>query len=101
SASAPGARARGGVHPRRAVVRPGASQGGPDARAATIPPPELRCALLAPATLGDGTRMKLRLGAAVCAAVLLVAVMGAPALPVMIGATAAYAWLLWRALATR
>ncbi len=45
--------------------------------------------------------MKLRLGAAACAAVVLVGVMGAPVLPVMIGATAAYAWLLWRAIATR
>ena len=45
--------------------------------------------------------MKLRLGAAACAAIVLVPVMGAPALPVMIGATAAYAWLLWRANVVR
>jgi hypothetical protein len=45
--------------------------------------------------------MKLRLGAAACAAIVLVCVMGAPALPVMIGATAAYAWLLWRATSAR
>jgi len=45
--------------------------------------------------------MKLRLGAATCTAIVLIGVFGAPALPVMIGATAAYAWLLWRAVATR
>ena len=45
--------------------------------------------------------MRLRLGAATCAAIVLVGVMGAPVLPVMIGATAAYAWLLWRASSAR
>ncbi len=45
--------------------------------------------------------MRTRLAAAVSAAVLLVGMMGAPTLPVMIGAAAAYAWLLWRSVATR
>jgi hypothetical protein len=45
--------------------------------------------------------MRLRLGAAVSAAIVLVGVVGAPALPVMIGATLAYAWLLWRAVGAR
>ena len=42
--------------------------------------------------------MRLRLGAAAGAAIVLVGVIGAPTLPVMIGATLAYAWLLWRRL---
>ena len=45
--------------------------------------------------------MKLRLGAVVCATIVLVGVFGAPVLPVMIGATAAYAWLLWTAASSR
>jgi hypothetical protein len=45
--------------------------------------------------------MRLRLGAAAAVAILLVGVLGAPPLPVMIGATAAYAWLLWRSVASR
>ena len=45
--------------------------------------------------------MRLRLGAAAAAAIVLIGVFGAPALPVMIGATAAYGWLLWRSIATR
>jgi len=45
--------------------------------------------------------MRLRLGAAAAAAILLVGVLGAPPLSVMIGATAAYAWLLWRSVASR
>jgi len=45
--------------------------------------------------------MRLRLGAAAAAAILLVGVLGAPTLPVMIGSTAAYAWLLWRSVASR
>jgi len=45
--------------------------------------------------------VRLRLGAALCAAIVLVVMVGAPAVPVMIGATAAYAWLLWRATASR
>jgi len=40
--------------------------------------------------------MRLRLGAATAAAVVLVGIVGAPVLPVMIGATVAYALLLWR-----
>jgi len=45
--------------------------------------------------------MRLRLGAAVGAAIVLVGVIGAPTLPVMIGATLASAWLLWRAVGAR
>jgi len=45
--------------------------------------------------------MRLRLGAAAMVALVLIGVLGAPALPVMIGATVAYAWLLWRSVATR
>jgi hypothetical protein len=45
--------------------------------------------------------MRLRLGAAACAAIVLVCIVGAPVLPVMIGASVAYTWLLWRAIATR
>jgi hypothetical protein len=45
--------------------------------------------------------MKLRLGAAAAAAIVLIGLLGAPALPVMLGATAAYAWLLWRSVAGR
>ncbi len=45
--------------------------------------------------------MRLRLGAAAGAAIVLVGVVGAPTLPVMIGATLAYAWLLWRAVGAR
>jgi len=43
--------------------------------------------------------MRLRLGATVSAAIVLVGVLGAPVVPVMVGATAAYAWLLWRSRA--
>jgi hypothetical protein len=45
--------------------------------------------------------MRFRLGAGAIAAIVLVGLVGAPVLPVMIGATAAYAWLLWKAVATR
>jgi hypothetical protein len=45
--------------------------------------------------------MRTRLAAALCAAIVLVGVVGAPAVPVMIGATVAYGWLLWRAVASR
>jgi len=45
--------------------------------------------------------MRLRLGAAAAAAILLVGVLGAPTLPVMIGAAAAYTWLLWRSVGSR
>ena len=45
--------------------------------------------------------MRFRLGAGAIAAIVLVSLVGAPVLPVMIGATAAYAWLLWKAVATR
>jgi hypothetical protein len=43
--------------------------------------------------------MKLRLAAAASAAIVMVGLLGAPVLPVMIGATVAYGWLLWRSLA--
>ena len=39
--------------------------------------------------------MKVRLGAALAATIVLVGMMGAPTLPVMIGITAGYAWLLF------
>jgi len=45
--------------------------------------------------------MRLRLGAAACVAIVLVGITGAPVLPVMIGASVAYAWLVLRVLATR
>jgi hypothetical protein len=45
--------------------------------------------------------MRIRLAAALSAAIMLVGVVGAPALPVMLGATVAYGWLLWRAVASR
>ena len=45
--------------------------------------------------------MRFRLGAGAITAIVLVGLVGAPVLPVMIGATAAYAWLLWKAVATR
>ena len=40
--------------------------------------------------------MKLRVAAVASTAILLVVMLGAPALPVMIGASLAYGWLLWR-----
>jgi len=43
--------------------------------------------------------MRLRLAAAASAAIVMVGVLGAPVLPVMVGATAAYVWLIWRSLA--
>ena len=45
--------------------------------------------------------MRLRLGAAVSAAIVLVGVIGAPTLPVMVGATLAYGGLLWSAVGAR
>ncbi len=45
--------------------------------------------------------MKLRIGAVVTAVIVLVGIARAPVLPVMIGATIAYAFLLWRAAPTR
>jgi len=39
--------------------------------------------------------VKVRLGAALAATIVLVGMMGAPTLPVMIGITAGYAWLLF------
>lgn len=45
--------------------------------------------------------MRTRLAAALSAAIVLVGVVGAPGVPVMIGATVAYGWLLWRAVASR
>ena len=43
--------------------------------------------------------MRLRLAAAASAAIVMVGLLGAPVLPVMIGATVAYVLLLWRSLA--
>ena len=40
--------------------------------------------------------MRLRIAAVVGTAFVLVGMLGAPTLPVMIGASVAYAWLLWR-----
>jgi hypothetical protein len=45
--------------------------------------------------------MNIRLAAALSAAIVLIGVVGAPVVPVMIGATVAYGWLLWRAVASR
>jgi hypothetical protein len=45
--------------------------------------------------------MRLRLAAATCAGIVMIGIVGAPALPVMVGATIAYAWLLWRAATSR
>lgn len=45
--------------------------------------------------------MRTRLAAAASAAIVLVMVVGAPAMPVMIGAALAYGWLLWRVVASR
>ena len=45
--------------------------------------------------------MRVRLAAATGAVIVLIAVLGAPVLPVMIGASGAYAWLIWRAAAAR
>jgi hypothetical protein len=45
--------------------------------------------------------LRIRLAGAACAAIVLVGVVGAPVLPVMIGASVAYMWLLWRAASTR
>ena len=49
----------------------------------------------------DVPGMKSRLAAVVVTSVLLVAYVGAPVVPVMIGSALAYAWLLWRSLAQR
>ena len=49
----------------------------------------------------DVPGMRSRLAAVVVTSVLLVAYVGAPVVPVMVGATLAYAWLLWRFLARR
>jgi hypothetical protein len=45
--------------------------------------------------------MRTRLAAAASAAIVLVFLIGAPVVPVMLGAALAYGWLLWRAVATR
>ncbi len=45
--------------------------------------------------------MRLRLAAAACASIVMIGVMHAPALPVMIGAAAAYGWLICRSMARR
>jgi hypothetical protein len=44
---------------------------------------------------------RVRVGAALGAAIMLVGVVGAPVVPVVLGAGLAYGWLLWRAVATR
>ena len=49
----------------------------------------------------DAPGMKSRLAAVVVTSVVLVAYVGAPVLPVMIGSVLAYAWLIWRSLAQR
>jgi hypothetical protein len=45
--------------------------------------------------------MRFRVGAAACAGIVLVGIMGAPLLPVMLGASLAYAWLVWKAVSRR
>ncbi len=45
--------------------------------------------------------MRLRIGAVVTVVIALVGLVHAPVFPVMIGATVAYALLLWRAAPTR
>jgi hypothetical protein len=40
--------------------------------------------------------MRLRLAAVAGTAIVLIGILRAPVLPVMIGASLAYAWLLWR-----
>ena len=45
--------------------------------------------------------MRVRIAAATSAVIILVGLLGAPPLPVMIGASIAYAWMLWRAVASR
>ena len=45
--------------------------------------------------------MRIRLAATTCTAIVLIGILGAPAVPVMIGATGAYAWLVWRGVAAR
>jgi len=43
----------------------------------------------------------MRLAATLSAVIVLIGIAGAPAMPVMLGAAAAYGWLLWRAAASR
>src|SRR5207253_8515282 len=101
-AAAPGPGARGRFERGRADVRGGAHEGGPGARAAPHAAAELPGAVLAlPAWPREERGMRLRLGAAAGAAIVLVGILGSPTLPVMIGATLAYAWLLWRAVGAR
>jgi hypothetical protein len=45
--------------------------------------------------------MRLRLAAAAAVSIILIGLLGAPALPVMVGAALAYACLLWRSLGAR
>ena len=45
--------------------------------------------------------MRLRMAAAATAAIVLVGLLKAPVIPVMIGLSVAYGWLVWRAVATR
>jgi hypothetical protein len=45
--------------------------------------------------------MRLRIGAVATVVIVLVEIVHAPVVPVMIGATVAYALLLWRAAPTR
>ena len=45
--------------------------------------------------------MRIRMAAALTAVVVMVGLLGAPVMPVMLGATAAYVWLLGRSFASR
>jgi len=45
--------------------------------------------------------MRVRMAAAASAAIILVGLLGAPVVPVMIGTTIAYAWLVGRSVAAR
>ena len=45
--------------------------------------------------------MRVRIAATTCAVIVAVGILHAPMVPVLLGATGAYAWLLWRAIAAR
>ena len=49
----------------------------------------------------DVPGMRSRLAAVTLASILLVAYVGAPVMPVMVGSALAYGWLLWKSLAQR
>ena len=49
----------------------------------------------------DAPGMKSRLAAVMVTSIVLVAYVGAPVVPVMVGSALAYAWLIWRSLAQR